>query len=145
MPVLPQDIALVKQMLDKYQPDIIFAANDLNDPNGTHRLCLKAIKMALAKYKQKQPELWLYRGAWQELHPMLVDVFVPLSEAELMLKREAIFRHQSQKDKAPQPGASNLEFWQRSEQRNTQTAKLLELFGLAGYYALEAFQIENSK
>jgi glucosamine-6-phosphate deaminase len=29
------------------KPDIIYAAGDLTDPHGTHRVCLKAILKAL--------------------------------------------------------------------------------------------------
>ena len=40
------------------------------------------------------------------------SVLVPLSEGELRRKILAIFKHQSQKDKAPFPGPDEREFWQ---------------------------------
>jgi len=134
-----KDINIVKKKLEKYKPDIIFAAGDLTDPNGTHRLCLDAVYSALKKTK-KRPELWLYKGAWQEFHPTEADVLVPLSPDELVKKRLGIFRHESQKDMVPQPGHEETEFWQRAEKRNKSTAGLLESYGIEGYYAMEAFK-----
>ena len=61
------------------------------------------------------------------------------SPDELMKKRKAIFKHQSQKDKALFPGADQREFWQRSEDRNKATAILYNKVGMAEYEAIEAF------
>ena len=53
-------------------------------------------------------------------------------------KREAVFRHQSQKDRAMFPGGSDRrEFWQRAEDRNRQTAQLYDALGLPEFFALE--------
>jgi glucosamine-6-phosphate deaminase len=87
-----------------------------------------------------RPELWLYRGAWQEWHPHQIDMAVPLAPDELRRKRYAIFRHQSQKDRAMFPGPyDSREFWQRAEDRNRGMAELYDLIGLPEYHALEAF------
>ena len=67
---------------------------------------------------------------------------VPLSQEELRLKIEAIFKHQSQKDSAPFPGQDDREFWQRVEQRNKDTAQQLNQLGLAEYFAMEAYVVE---
>ena len=69
------------------------------------------------------PEVWLYRGAWQEWAIHEATWLVPLSQEELRLKIQAIFKHQSQKDSAPFPGGyDDREFWQRVEARNKGTA-----------------------
>ena len=68
-----------------------------------------------------------------------IDMAVPISPDELMKKRKAIFKHQSQKDKALFPGADQREFWQRSEERNRSTALLYNQVGMAEYEAIEAF------
>ncbi|MCX6791207.1 MAG: glucosamine-6-phosphate deaminase [Candidatus Gribaldobacteria bacterium] len=140
MPVTPNDIQIVLGILSKYQPDIIFAADDLNDPHGTHRLCLSAIKQALTQYPNKV-QTWYYRGAWQEYHPLEANVFIPFTKEEAETKRQSIFRHQSQKDTPPLPVSSDLEFSQRAEMRNKATAALLNLYGLGNYEAIEAFKI----
>ena len=70
----------------------------------------------------KQCEVYLYRGAWQEWELEKVSMAVPLSPEELYEKRLAIFKHQSQKDRAMFPGSDAREFWQRSEARNRDTA-----------------------
>jgi len=70
-------------------------------------------------------------------------VLVPLSEEELRTKILAIFKHQSQKDKAPFPGLDDREFWQRVEERNTTTAALVDRLGLPEYYAMESYVVRR--
>ena len=84
-------------------------------------------------------EVWLYRGAWQEWEPHEIEMAVPLSPDEVRRKRNAIFKHQSQKDRALFPGADLREFWQRAETRNAETARLYDHLGLAEYAAIEGF------
>jgi glucosamine-6-phosphate deaminase len=57
----------------------------------------------------------------------------------LLRKRNAIFKHESQKDKAMFPGPDSREFWQRAEERNRATARLYDKLGLAEYEAIEGF------
>ena len=137
------DIAAVRNVLDSIQPEMIFAAGDLSDPHGTHRLCLEALLLAMQEYANESesvPALWLYRGAWQEWSPEQIDMAVPLSPDEMKEKRYAIFRHQSQKDRAMFPGPyDSREFWQRAEERNMLTAASYDALGLPEYHALEAF------
>ena len=64
---------------------------------------------------------------------------VLISPEELKRKITAIFKHQSQKDKALFPGPDEREFWQRAEQRNRGTAETLDRLGFAEYEAVEAF------
>jgi glucosamine-6-phosphate deaminase len=141
-PIGPEDLAIVRSLLEETQPELVFAAGDLSDPHGTHRLCLAAIQQALAEARIPRPELWLYRGAWQEWSITEADRLVPLSQDEIRLKRLAIFKHQSQKDTAPFPGSyDEREFWQRAEARNLETAARADRLGLPEYYAMEAYQV----
>ena len=144
-PVGAADVALVRALLDEIRPDLVFVAGDLSDPHGTHRMCKEAIDHALADFAVAggpRPEVWLYRGAWQEWPVTEATWLVPLAQEELRLKIQAIFKHQSQKDTAPFPGPDEREFWQRVEARNTGTAAELDRLGLAEYFALEAFVVE---
>lgn len=141
-PIHPQDIADTISLLQRLQPAQIYVAGDLSDPHGTHRVCADAIFRAVHEvWKQGQQfEVWLYRGAWQEWEPHEVDRVVPLSPADLERKKMAIFRHQSQKDRAMFPGGhDSREFWQRAEDRNRHTAKVFDALGLPEFYALEGF------
>jgi glucosamine-6-phosphate deaminase len=142
LPVGPKDVERVYKLLEKVKPDVVFAAGDLSDPHGTHRMCLEAARAALDQYAARHaaPVVWLYRGAWQEWTPELIDMAVPLAPDELKRKRFAIFRHQSQKDRAMFPGPyDSREFWQRAEERNMGTASLYDKLGLPEYHAIEAF------
>lgn len=143
-PFGPEDVKVLVDFLRKVKPQQIYAAGDLSDPHGTHRVCLDAIFMAIEEMKDddwiKDCYVWLYRGAWQEWGIEDIDMTVPLSPDELYKKRKAIFKHQSQKDSAVFPGNDAREFWQRSEDRNTDTAKQYDLLGLAEYEAMEAFK-----
>src|SRR5215216_6429937 len=140
-PIGPADIAIVRDLLEEFQPEIIFVAGDLSDPHGTHRMCKEAIDLALREIRFPRPEVWLYRGAWQEWDVTDATWLVPMSQEELRLKIQAIFKHQSQKDSAPFPGQDEREFWQRVEQRNKDTAAFLNRIGLAEYYAMEAYVV----
>lgn len=142
-PIGEEDIQIILDLLNKIEPEVIFVAGDLSDPHGTHRMCKEAIEQALDRYDGMKPEIWLYRGAWQEWEVDDADVFVPLSYDDLSQKIQAIFRHESQKDTAMFPGAyDEREFWERVQDRNTKTAQLLDKLGLPQYYAMEAFVIE---
>jgi glucosamine-6-phosphate deaminase len=107
-------------------------------------MCLEVVHRALAEYKGPPPELWYYRGAWQEWSLTEADVLVPLSKEELREKILAIFKHQSQKDRAPFPGQDEREFWQRVEDRNIGTADLVDKLGLPAYYAMEAYVVRQN-
>ncbi|MFB3892640.1 MAG: glucosamine-6-phosphate deaminase [Phycisphaerae bacterium] len=137
------DIEPVLRILLQLKPGMVFVAGDMSDPHGTHRLCYDACFAAGDRYEKlgnTRPEVWLYRGAWQEWPPEAIDMAVPLAPDELKRKRYAIFRHQSQKDRAMFPGAyDSREFWQRAEERNMATAGIYDDLGLPEYHALEAF------
>jgi len=141
-PIGPADVKIVRELLEEYRPEIIFVAGDLSDPHGTHRMCKEAIDKALAESTAPRPEVWLYRGAWQEWAITDATWLVPMSQEELRTKIQAIFKHQSQKDSAPFPGQDDREFWQRVDSRNKDTAGLLDRLGLAEYFAMEAYVVE---
>jgi len=137
------DVQLIVDLLRRIEPHQVYAAGDLTDPHGTHRTCLAAILAAVGRIKDDpwfdDCEVWLYRGAWQEWEPHEIEMAVPFSPDELMRKRTAIFKHESQKDKALFPGSDPREFWQRAEDRNHATAELYDKLGLAEYEAIEGF------
>ncbi|MCU0450995.1 MAG: glucosamine-6-phosphate deaminase [Bernardetiaceae bacterium] len=142
-PIGEADVKIVADLMAKVKPHQIYAAGDLSDPHGTHRVCLAAIFQAVEQLKaekwMKDCYLWLYRGAWQEWDVDQIEMAVPISPLELLKKRRAIFKHQSQKDRPLFPGSDAREFWQRAEDRNRATAKLYDALGLAEYEAMEAF------
>ncbi|PSR15344.1 MAG: glucosamine-6-phosphate deaminase [Bacteroidetes bacterium] len=138
------DIQLTKDFLNTIRPHQVFAAGDLADPNGTHRVCLDIITTAFhqlaAEKWMKNCWLWLYRGAWQEWPIHEIEMAIPLSPDQVAKKRRGIYMHQSQKDSPPFPGNDEREFWERAEDRNRETAHLYRQLGLAEYEAMEAFQ-----
>jgi glucosamine-6-phosphate deaminase len=144
-PLGDEDLRLTMELLNRIQPHQIYAAGDLSDPHGTHRVCLAAIFESIHRLKASGTPwlddcwVWLYRGAWQEWDIDQIEMAVPLSPQELTRKRRAIFKHQSQKDRPLFPGADQREFWQRSEARNRTTAKLYDQLGLPEYEGIEAF------
>ncbi len=142
-PLSEEDLQIVVQLLQQIQPHQIYAAGDLSDPHGTHRTCLAAVAQACHRVRAntwfQECEVWLYRGAWQEWSPDQIEMAVPLSPQEVARKRSAIFKHESQKDRAMFPGPDMREFWQRAEARNAETARLYDSLGLAEYEAIEGF------
>ena len=139
------DVDIIKDLMNKLEPDMIFMAGDLADPHGTHRVCTEAALEALEQLKEEKKawtektHVWLYRGAWMEWELGRVDMAVPLSPDEVVMKRHAIFRHLSQKDIVPFPGEDPREFWQRAEERTSNTARLYDQLGMAEYQAIEVF------
>ena len=139
------DVDIIKDLIKKLKPHMIFMAGDLADPHGTHRVCTEAALEAVEQLKAEgnpwleETHVWLYRGAWMEWELGRVDMAVPLSPDEVVMKRHAIFRHLSQKDIVPFPGEDPREFWQRAEERTSNTAKLYDQLGMAEYQAIEVF------
>ena len=137
------DIEIVKKLMSEVKPHQIYAAGDLTDPHGTHRVCIEAVLRAWEEVKNddwaKECHIWLSRGAWQEWDLAVADMAVPLSPEEMIRKRHAIFRHLSQKDIVPFPGEDAREFWQRAEDRMQGTAQLFDKIGLPEYQAIEMF------
>jgi len=142
-PIGPRDIEITLELLERHRPEYVFVAGDLSDPHGTHRMCLEAVHGALERYSGETPEIWYYRGAWQEWPIAEANVLVPMSEDELRIKILAIFKHQSQKDRAPFPGYDDREFWQRVEDRNRSTAEQIDNLGLPEYYAMESYVVRR--
>ncbi len=143
-PLGEDDVRIVADLLERVRPHQVYSAGDLSDPHGTHRVCLAAITGALGRLGDRpwmrECEVWLYRGAWQEWEPHEIEMAVPLAPDEVARKRMAIFKHESQKDRALFPGPSDVrEFWQRAEERNRNTARLYDKLGLAEYEAIEGF------
>ena len=160
-PIGEADIQVVLGLLQEIQPDHVLVAGDLSDPHGTHQMCYVAIREALRRYNapaekdgeapkdgkaakkaavQKGPMVWLYRGAWQEWETDRADVFLPMSKGDLERKIQAIYKHESQKDRAMFPGAYDVrEFWERARDRNTGTAQSLNQLGLPEFYAAESY------
>ncbi len=143
-PVKEVDIKLTMELLQKIKPHQIFAAGDFADPHGTHIVCFRIILEAMKRLREseewtKDCWLWMYRGAWDEFETHEIEMAVPLSPMEVHKKRNAIFQHQSQKDRPVFPGDDQREFWVRAEQRNHETAENYHQLGLANYEAMEAF------
>lgn len=142
-PLSDEDIDILVSLIKEIKPHQIYAAGDLSDPHGTHRICLEALKRAIEQVKEESwfdyCYVWLYRGAWQEWEIHEIEMAVPLSPGELTRKRNAIFKHESQKDRPLYPGNDSREFWERVDQRNRGTAESYDLLGLAEYEAIEGF------
>lgn len=144
-PMGEEDVLLTMQLLRKVKPHQVFAAGDLADPHGTHKVCLDVVLEALKRIKEDKDDwikdcwLWLYKGAWQEWKIEEIEMAVPMSPDQVLKKRYGIFIHQSQKDMVPFQGSDSREFWQRAEERNAITANLYAQLGLTHYAAMEAF------
>ncbi len=138
------DIGIMHDFIDDIKPHQIYAAGDLADPHGTHKVCLDALFIALEDLKVKSYMddcwVWLYRGAWHEWESYEIEMAVPMSPDQVLKKRHAIFYHQSQKDGVMFQGGDSREFWVRVEDRNRLTAKKYNDLGLADYAAIEAFK-----
>jgi glucosamine-6-phosphate deaminase len=143
-PLSQVDIDIVKALISEIKPHQIFAAGDLADPHGTHKVCLDAILQACKQLKNEpfmaDCWVWFYSGAWDEFDIHEIDMVVPMSPNQVLQKRHGIWKHQSQKDGVVFQGNDSREFWQRAEDRNRQTAELYNKLGMTEYSAMEAFR-----
>lgn len=142
-PIGEEDFKIIADLIEEIKPHQIYAAGDLADPHGTHKVCLDGVFEAIRRLKDKDFMkgcwVWLYKGAWAEWDIDLIEMAVPMSPDQVLKKRYGIFKHQSQKDGVVFQGSDNREFWQRAEDRNSATAVLYNKLGLAEYEAMEAF------
>ena len=110
-----EDIEIMMAIIKEIEPHQIYAAGDLADPHGTHKVCLDAVFESLKRLKKepfmKDCWLWLYRGAWHEWDINEIEMAVPMSPGQVLKKRYAIFCHQSQKDGVMFQGNDSREFW----------------------------------
>ena len=145
LPVTEKDVRIVQELIADIQPHQIYVAADLADPHGTHRKCTDVVLAAVEEEKKAGAtwladcRIWMYRGAWAEWDIADIEMCVPMSPEELLEKRNAILRHQSQMEGAPFMGDDVRLFWQRAQDRNRDTAKRYDDLGLACYEAMEAF------
>ncbi len=144
-PMGEEDILQTMELLRRLKPHQIYCAGDLADPHGTHKVCLDIIFESMRRLKAageswlKDCWVWLYKGAWQEWDISEIEMAIPMSPDQVVKKRFGIFIHQSQKDAVPFQGSDSREFWQRAEDRNSNTASLYAQLGLTRYAAMEAF------
>jgi len=144
-PMSEEDVKITMELLRKIKPHQVYCAGDLADPHGTHKVCLDIIFESMHRLKTageswiKDCWVWLYKGAWQEWDVSEIEMAIPMSPDQVMKKRFGIFIHQSQKDMVPFQGSDAREFWQRAEDRNSNTANLYAQLGLTKYAAMEAF------
>ena len=141
--VSAEDIAMTARLLEEIRPHQMYAAGDLADPHGTHRICLEILTQALRQVGGAgwfaDGEAWLYRGAWAAWPIHEVDLAVPLSPAELACKQRAVFQHESQKHQAPFLGEDGGESSARAEDSARATSRLFDALGLPDYEAIETF------
>ncbi len=138
------DLNIMCDLIKSIKPHQIFAAGDLADPHGTHKVCINLLFDCLNKLKKldfmKECWVWLYRGAWHEWESHEIDMAVPLSPEQVLRKRRAIFYHQSQNNNVMFQGDDEREFWQRVEDRNREIAIIYNELGMADYQAMETFR-----
>ncbi len=100
--VTAKDVEITKELLQRIKPHQIYTAGDFADPHGTHVVCFNIVLEALKQLRKEEKWakdcwMWLYRGAWHEFETHEIEMAVPLSPKEVIKKRNAIFKHQSQK------------------------------------------------
>ena len=60
-PLGPKDVEVIRDLIEEIKPHQIFAAGDLADPHGTHKVCLDAIMEAVKSLggKDFMKECWV--------------------------------------------------------------------------------------
>jgi glucosamine-6-phosphate deaminase len=123
-----EDVQKVGAILDRVQPDLIYATGNLADPSSVQGVAFKALRLAL-EARKSTCQVWLYRGHQKEFSPHEIDMAVPMSPDQLERKLNAMRKFHSQ----------NLPEMMTGEQ-NKLTAEAYDALGMAEYEAIEAFQ-----
>ena len=93
-PIGVGDVQITVDLIEKVKPHQIYAAGDLADPHGTHKVCLDAVFAAVKELKPKKFMkdcwVWLYRGAWQEWGIDEIEMAVPMGPDQVLEKRNVI-------------------------------------------------------
>lgn len=139
-----EDIRLTMDLLMKIKPHQVFIAGDQVDPNSTYKICFDVLVEALNRLKgeswMKDCWLWMYRGTKHEWNIAEIDMAVPLSPDEMVRKRHAVIKHQSQKEIPVFTDVNHQEAWQGAEDKNKLTAAWYDQLGLPEYEGIEAFK-----
>ena len=139
-------LRLTIDLLRKIKPQQVFCAGDFADPHGTHIVCFNIVLGSI----ETNARLPVTNGSRIAGSGCIkapgrngilteIEMAIPMSPDQVLKKRFGIFIHQSQKDMVPFQGSDSREFWQRAEERNTNTANLYAQLGLTHYAAMEAF------
>ncbi|MEO8255121.1 MAG: glucosamine-6-phosphate deaminase, partial [Flavobacterium sp.] len=82
------DIKIMCDLIEDIKPHQIYAAGDLADPHGTHKVCLDSLFEALKQLKHNSYMddcwVWLYRGAWHEWESYQIEMAVPMSPDQVL-------------------------------------------------------------
>lgn len=137
------DVEKVVALLREIKPHQIYAAGDMSDPHGTHRICLEALMISLDIIKEEpwaaECNVWLYRGISQEWELGMVDMAVPLSPEEAACKHRAISCYLSLRDHVDPSTGEKKEYWLCAQNKNQANAVLFNELGMAEYQAMELF------
>ena len=81
------------KIIEDIKPHQIYAAGDLADPHGTHKICLNSLFESIEQLKSKKFMkdcwVWLYRGAWHEWETYEIEMAVPLSPNQVLELHES--------------------------------------------------------
>jgi glucosamine-6-phosphate deaminase len=137
-----EDVARLGDVLDQFRPHQIFATGSRSDPSSVDAVCFSVLKKSLARPSAaewlRDCYFWIFRGGGEAWPIEEIDMAVPLSPDELMLKTQASYQHRTQHGQTPISAAHN-EVWQQAEFNDRQTARRYDALGLAEYEAIETF------
>ncbi len=122
------DIDRVRAVIERVQPQLIFATGNLADPSSVQGLAFRALRLAL-EAAHSTAKVWLYRGHQKECAPHEIEMAVPMSPDQLQRKLNAMRKFHTQ----------NLPELLEGQQ-NKHTAAAYDALGMAEYEAIEAFQ-----
>ncbi|MFA5103862.1 MAG: PIG-L family deacetylase [Candidatus Margulisiibacteriota bacterium] len=125
-----KDVLPVRELILNIRPQHVFYSAEA-DPHGAHGLCAKIMALAF----EKLPQFWIaafwgYRGAYEEwsLHKPDGLVIVPFDKKLMAQKIKCIKAHVSQLDPIF-PSFDHRKFYERAQDRNRTTGRLLEQMG----------------
>ena len=138
-----EDISNLAEKLRELKPNIVMINGEYGDPHGTHGKTFQMFEAAIRKIENFAPEIWYYKGAWEEFPLNEIDKLFVFDKYLMDLKVRAIKVHKSQID-ALYFGEDQRAFWMRALERNENTGKNLRELGVINKdFYCEAFKIKK--
>lgn len=139
-----EDVRALKELCERIQPHQIYLTGSGAEPSSVAGLSFQLLTQALANCSNQSwtgdCQVWLYESVERPWSPYEVDMAVPLSPAELVIKLDCLYHHRSQRRQTPFLEKQSGESWQAAEHTNRATARKYDALGLAEYEAIEAFR-----
>jgi glucosamine-6-phosphate deaminase len=138
------DADRVATLFRQLQPHQVYLTGARSEPNSVAGIAFQLFRNVWVRSRTEpwaqSCQVWLYAAGERAWSPAEIEMAVPLSPAELLVKLDALCQYRSQRNQTPFFRDMGGELWQLAEDANRSTAQAYDRLGLAEYEAMETFR-----